>query len=298
MGSADLVPGVSGGTIAFISGIYERLIASIKTVSGPVLKFLIQGKVFQAWQVVPVRFLLPLGIGLATAVITLSSLLSHLLRYHPVYVWSFFFGLVLASIWVVGKRVERWRLRYVVIGGLAAVVAYFLVNAMPVETPSTLSLFFLSGAIAITAMILPGISGSFLLVIMGKYEQVLWAVTQRDAVVVGTVLAGAALGLALFSRVLSWLFKHHHDMTIVLLTGFMVGSLRKIWPWKEALVTRMSSRGFEVPVYEVNVLPPTLDSGVALALLLILFGALLVLILDRLRAVDQVEPEAIDSKSS
>jgi putative membrane protein len=296
MGSADIVPGVSGGTIAFIFGIYEELLYSIKLVSGQVPRLLLQGKIKEAIGVVPFPFLLPLGAGLAAAIITLTSVISYLLQTYPVFIWSFFFGLVLASVVIVSRRIVTWDLHDMVAATVAAAAAYLIVGAVPVETPATLPAFFISGAIAICAMILPGISGSFLLIIMGKYEQIVNAVTQRDFIILGTVILGAVLGLALFSRLLSWLFRRHHDVVVAVLTGFMVGSLRKIWPWKETLTTRINSKGIEVPLQEANILPTAFDQSVMIALLLCALGIVLILLLERFKVTDEKVIDVEDRK--
>lgn len=282
MGSADIVPGVSGGTVAFLMGIYEELIQSIKTVSGKVPRLVIERKISDAWHAIPFSFLIPLGLGLLTAVLSLSNAVAYLLQTHPDFVWSFFFGLVLSSVLVVRKRVVNWDLHDYVAALGTAVFAYVLVGAVPVETPNTLPALFLSGVIAICAMILPGISGSFLLVIMGKYEQVLGAVASRDVVTIVVFGLGAVSGLAVFSRVLSWLFKRHHDIVIAMLTGFMVGSLRKVWPWKEVVMTRINSHGEVVPLVEKNVLPGSLSIEVLFCVALFVIGLIVVFLLDKM----------------
>jgi putative membrane protein len=283
MGSADIVPGVSGGTIAFILGIYEQLINSIKTVSGTTLQLILKLKIKQAWQSIPFRFLIPLFAGIFSAIFLLSNALSFLLAHHPSLLWAFFFGLVLASVFIVRKRIPHWTIQNYLILIAFAALAYFIVGMLPVETPSTLLAFFASGAIAICAMILPGISGSFLLVIMGKYEQILQAVTQRDIVTLGVFMVGAAVGLAIFSRILSWLFLHYHDFMIASLTGFMVGSLRKIWPWKETITTRINSHGELVPLIERNIIPEASLYTLS-AILLVFAGFLVIMTIDKLHA--------------
>lgn len=284
MGSADLVPGVSGGTIALIVGVYEDLINSIKTVSGTTLKLGLKGQIKEAIASVPFKFLVPLGLGLLTAVLTLAKALEWLLLNQPVFLWSFFFGLVLASIVVVGRRVKVWSIQAVVSFTIGAISAYAIVGLVPVETPATLPAFFISGLIAICAMILPGVSGSFLLIIMGKYSQILTAVSERNFVVLGTVAIGAVLGLALFSRVLSWLFEHYHDTAIAALTGVMLGSLRKIWPWKEVLQTYLDSHGVEMPLVEQNILPSAYDQNFLLAVLLMVIGMVFIAYISQFEA--------------
>ena len=198
MGTADLIPGVSGGTIAFLSGIYEELLQSIKTVSGDFLKLLLSGKIKEAIKVIPFKFLVPLALGLFTAVLSLANLMSYLLKEYPIFVWSFFFGLVLASTWIVLKRVVKWDISDKLAFVISTIAAYILVGAIPVETPNTPFFIFVSGMIAICAMILPGISGSFILLLLGKYQQILGAVTNKDVVTLAIFMVGAVLGLALF----------------------------------------------------------------------------------------------------
>lgn len=286
MGMADLVPGVSGGTIAFIFGIYEELIHSIKTVTGQALKLLLQFKIMDAFKIIPFKFLIPLAVGVGTAILSLSHALTWALANYPVYIWSFFFGLVLISTVIVARRVVVWDVQDIGAAIISAVATYWLVGAVPVETPNNLLWMFGSGAIAIIAMILPGISGSFILVILGKYAQVLEAVNNRDILTLGVFMIGCAVGIALFSRVLSWLFDHHHDITIAILTGFLVGSLRKIWPWKETLLTRVNSHGEVVPVVERNIVP-VWGTEVLIAIGLCLFGIGLMMFFEKLQATKE-----------
>lgn len=287
MGVADLIPGVSGGTIAFLSGIYEELIYSIKKVTGDTIRLFLRGKIKEGIESIPFSFLVPLAVGLFTAIFTLANLLSYLLEVYPVFVWAFFFGLVLASTVIVMKRVVKWDLSDKLGFVIAAIGAYILVGLVPVETPNNLFFFFLSGAIAIVAMILPGISGSFILLLLGKYQQVLASVTERNFLNLFVFMAGCVVGIALFSRVLSWLFRRHHDISVAILAGFMLGSVRKIWPWKEVVLTRINSHGVEVPLVENNVLPSNFDFSVLFAVLLAVGAAAFVYKLDKLHAVKE-----------
>lgn len=295
MGSADIVPGVSGGTMAFILGVYEELIYSIKKLSGETLKLFLTFKFKEGMKSVPFGFLVPLGVGILSALVLLAPILSNLLTNQPVYLWSFFFGLVLASIYVVRKRVVTWDGHDYLAFALSAAFAFLIVGMVPTHTPATPIAFFLSGMIAIIAMILPGVSGSFLLILMGKYHQILQLVVDRDVVMLGIIAAGAVIGLALFSRVLSWLFEKHHDIIVAILTGFMLGSLRKIWPWKEALTTRINSHGVEVAVTEKNIFPESLNSEVIFAVLLALAGLFLILYLDKRQVTDEHLSDVEDS---
>jgi len=287
MGLADLIPGVSGGTVAFISGIYEELLQSIKTVSGDVLKLALKLKIKEAVAAVPFRFLLPLFAGIFTAILTLANVLGYLLETYPSFVWSFFFGLVMASIWLIGKRVTNWNMRGMIACAVTAVVGYVIVGSVPVETPATIPMFFLSGMIAICAMILPGISGSFILLILGKYAQVLDAVREMNLTVLIAVAAGCVVGLAIFSRFLSWLFAKYHDISVAALAGFMLGSLRKLWPWQEVVTTRINSHGAEVVLATKNILPAQFDASTILVIALIVVGIGIILLVDRMKLVDE-----------
>lgn len=294
MGLADLIPGVSGGTIAFISGIYEELLYSIKVASGQAIRLLLKGKIIDGIKIIPVRFLIPLLAGIFTAIFSLANLLSFLLTEYPTFVFALFFGLVLASTWLVLKRVAKWDTADIIAFIISAIGAYILVGSVPVSTPDTLPMIFLSGMIAICAMILPGISGSFILLLLGKYDQILGAAKNFDVLTLSIFMAGCILGLALFSRLLSWLFKKHHDISVAILAGFMLGSVRKIWPWKEVLVTRINSHGEEVPFIEKNIFPATLDTPTIVVIALMIAGIAFIIFLDKMQATKE-KTEDIDS---
>jgi putative membrane protein len=272
MGAADVVPGVSGGTMALILGIYEELIDSIRAVDGTFFKLVVGLKLKAAWDKLPWKFLGSVMLGIGLAIVSLARLLSWLLEHHPALIWSFFFGLVLASVLMVSKQIQHWSSSPVVIAILATIGAYFLVGAVPVQTPDAPWFLFLSGAVAICAMILPGISGAFILVLLGKYQHVLNAVNQRELLTLLLVAAGAAVGIVTFAQILGWLFKRYHDLTIALLTGLMLGSLRKLWPWKETLATIIDRHGDEIPVAQANILPGAWTAEVAVALGLAVLG--------------------------
>ena len=278
MGAADVVPGVSGGTIAFIAGIYDELINSIKSINMHSLKLLFTGKIAAFWKPVNGNFLFALLLGIAISVFSLAKLITYLLLNEPVLVWSFFFGLVLASTWFVTKDIKGWNWKTVAgfVGG--AVIAYYITVATPAETSTNLMFIFLCGAIAICAMILPGISGSFILVLLGKYFYVMEAVKTLDLVVLGVFAFGAALGITSFSRVLSYALKNFRNITLSVLSGFMLGSLNKVWPWKE--VEKLVSDGHEVMI-EHNIAPNT---EVAEAVVLMLIGFILVYVLEKISA--------------
>ncbi|MFN3704377.1 MAG: DUF368 domain-containing protein [Thermoflexales bacterium] len=272
MGAADVVPGVSGGTMAFILGIYDELINALHSFNIQLIRQLLRLQLSEVLSAVPWKFLLALAAGIVSAIALLARPLKHALDTHPSLVFAFFFGLVLASVWVVRRRVERWTLPRAGLLLLAAAGAFALVGLTPTQTPAEPLSFFLSGVVAICAMILPGISGSFILVLLGKYEQLIGAVTQFDASVLIVFVAGCAVGLLSFVRVLRWLLRHYHGATLSALTGFMLGSLRRVWPWQDPNANNAL----------VNVLPSQLDSDVLLATVLALLGVVLVIGLEQL----------------
>ena len=282
MGAADVVPGVSGGTMALITGIYEELILSIRSFDTRSARFLIRFRIREWLDYVRWPFLCALVAGILCAIFSFSRAITHLLDNEPVLLWSFFFGLVLSSVFTVGRRVPRWNLR-TFLGAVGATLgAYFLVGLVPVEMPHSPPYIFCSAVIAICAMILPGISGSFVLVLLGQYPYLLNAINTRDLFTIALFGAGAVVGLMAFSRVLNWFFRHYHDLTLALLTGLMLGSLRKIWPWKETLETMVNRHGKVVPLVQVNALPQVWSGEVIGAIGLALLGLVLVLIIERL----------------
>ena len=255
MGMADVVPGVSGGTIAFISGIYEELIESIKSVNGTALRLLGTLRLKEFWRHVNGRFLLPVLIGIGIAIFSLARLMTYLLTHHPIAIWSFFFGLIVASALLVARQIGHWNVRTVAACLVGAAAAWWITIATPTETPDTWWFIMLSGAIAICAMILPGISGSFILVLLGKYFYIMEAVKTFNIPVMLVFICGAAIGITSFSRVLSFALRRFHDITISVLAGFMLGSLNKVWPWKETIETYTDSHGVVKPLVEANIMP-------------------------------------------
>ncbi len=230
MGMADVVPGVSGGTIAFISGIYEELIDSIRSVDATALRLLARLRLGELWRHVNGRFLLPVLTGIAIAVFSLARLMTYLLEHHPIEIWSFFFGLIVASALLVSKQIGRWDWRTAAALAVGAAAAWWITVATPTETPNDWWFVMLSGAVAICAMILPGISGAFILLLLGKYQYIMQAVGDLNIPVIAIFAVGAAAGIISFSHLLSWLLKRWHDVTVAVLMGFMVGSLNKVWP--------------------------------------------------------------------
>ncbi len=283
MGSADVVPGVSGGTMAFILGIYEELIFSIRAAGRPeFLRALFKLRLREALSLLNWPFLAALAAGIFLAIFTLARGLEWLYTNRPVLLFSFFFGLVLASVITVSRRVPKWTPALYLALAAGGAGAYLIVGAVPTQTPEAWWFLFLSGALAICAMILPGISGAFILLLLGKYQYVLAAVNNRDLLTLFWVAAGAGIGLITFAQFLGWLFKRHHDLTVAVLTGFMLGSLRKIWPWKETLESMTDRHGALIPLVQRNILPEAFNSEAIVALGLALLGVLVVLAIERL----------------
>ncbi|RHP64174.1 DUF368 domain-containing protein [Bacteroides sp. OF04-15BH] len=273
MGAADVVPGVSGGTIAFIVGIYDELINSIKSINAHSLKLLFTGKIVSFWKAINGSFLFSILLGIGISVFSLAKLITWLLEAHPIMVWAFFFGLVLASTWFVSKDIKEWNVKTIASFIVGAAVAYYITVATPAETPTNLLFIFLCGAIAICAMILPGISGSFILVLLGKYFYIMDAVKELKIGILLVFAAGALIGITSFSRVLSFALARFRNSTLALLTGFMLGSLNKVWPWKEKI---MMDGGFEL---EKNIMP---NAFLAEAIVLAIIGFFLVYFLEKL----------------
>lgn len=269
MGSADVIPGVSGGTVALLVGIYEELISSISRLTeAQVWRNLRRGDVRGLIDDLPWRFLGVLLLGIMTAVLSLAHVLEQLLENYPVAVWSVFFGLIAASVVSVRKRVSRWHLPTYSAFIVGTLLAFVMVGLSPTSSPTGWWFLVVSGFIAVCALILPGISGAFILVLLGKYERILAAVTNLDVVVLAGVVIGAVLGLLSIARVLRWTLARYHDLTIALLCGFMLGSLRKVWPWQQ-----VSDSGLLV-----NVAPSSLLAALtALGLAGLAFGGVLVL---------------------
>ncbi len=278
MGAADVVPGVSGGTIAFITGIYEELISTISGVNFSLITTW-KEKGFKAmWHQLNGPFILALFTGILISFFSLMRAAKYLLENHPIMIWSFFFGLVLASIWYVGKQIPRWNIKIVFALIIGAGVAFYIVSLPPMAAKESNLYIFFSGAIAICAMILPGISGAFILVLLGAYKRLTDAVHDFDFQTLGIFAVGAVIGLLSFSKILKWLFVHYSSITLAVLTGFIAGSLNKIWPWKHVLQTEMYGDK-EVVLKEASVLPWNFDGDpqTLFAIILMLAGFSLIL---------------------
>ena len=255
MGAADIVPGVSGGSIALITGIYQRLLDSINAFTGDNLKLLLKFELKGFYKSVNGSFLLSLLLGIMTSIFTLSKLITWLMDEHPIPLWSFFCGLILISAFIILKEIKRWHLGVIISLLIGTALAWWVTGLPPTPSPDALWFTFAAGAIAICAMILPGISGSFILLILGKYETILAAVSEKDILTLGIFASGCIVGLLSFSRVVSWLLRKFYSTTIGLLSGFMLGSINKLWPWKVVTQYRTSSSGEEKPFLTENIWP-------------------------------------------
>lgn len=290
MGAADIVPGVSGGSIALITGIYQRLLDSINSFTGENLKLLLKFEVKKFYRAVNGTFLLSLLLGIMTSLFSLSKIITFLMEEHPIPLWSFFCGLILISAFVILREIKRWHLGVIVALLIGTVAAYFITELPPTTSPDALWFTFISGAIAICAMILPGISGSFILLILGKYEPILAALSNKDFLTLGVFALGCAVGILSFSRVISWLLKKYFATTIGLLSGFMLGSMNKLWPWKIVTAFRTSSSGEQKPFLTSNIFPGQyleqtgVEPQIGMAIGAFLFGILLVIGIDQLAA--------------
>jgi putative membrane protein len=298
MGAADVVPGVSGGTIAFISGIYEELIESIDKLNLTNLKKIRSHGFKVFWKSVNGSFLLALFSGIAISILSLAKLIKWLLQNEPLLLWSFFFGLVVASIVFIGKQIKTTNFLIILAIISSTLLSYYITRAEPFASPDSNLYLFFCGFVAIIAMILPGISGAFILLLLGAYEIAIETINNliksittlnaalfTDAVTKFAMLGiGAVVGIKVFSKILNWMFKHHKNITLAILTGFMVGSLNKIWPWKRVLTWRLNSEGLKVPLLEESVAPSAYigDPQVILAIVFMIVGFLTIFILEKL----------------
>ncbi|HIF9496669.1 TPA: DUF368 domain-containing protein [Photobacterium damselae] len=255
MGAADVVPGVSGGTIAFITGIYDTLLESIRRINPKLISVLKEKGLKGAFEHVNGAFLIALFAGILTSIFTLARFITWMLHTHPIPLWSFFFGLIIVSVIHMFKQVDRWALTRFIAVILGAAFAYGITVVNPVSMDPTPVNIVIAGAIAICAMILPGISGSFILLLLGMYAPILGAAKSMDVVTLGLFAMGCIVGLLTFSHVLSWILRNYRDIALTFLTGLMIGTLGKIWPWKETLTWRINSHGEQVPLVEQNLSP-------------------------------------------
>ncbi len=254
MGVADLIPGVSGGTIALITGIYKKFVDSIKSINRHFFRLIFRKQFVSAWKHINGNFLLAVFSGILVSVFFLARLLSWLLDNSRMFVWAFFFGLIIASAIYIGRKIEKWDFSTLLFFFFGILGSFYITLATPATAPETLWYVFFSGCIAICAMVLPGISGSFILILIGNYAFILQAVTDLNVKILAVFAAGCIVGIILFSNIISWLFKRYAYNTMAVLTGLMVGSLNKLWPWKKVLKARHIG-GEEVPVVERSITP-------------------------------------------
>lgn len=283
MGAADAVPGVSGGTIAFISGIYEELVSTISNVNISLIKTLFNKGLIAFWKQANGNFVLSLLSGIIISYISFMKIAKYLLENHPVLIWSFFLGLIIASIYFVAKQITKWNLTVIIALLIGTFFAFFISNLPILSTNNSPYFLFFAGAIAICAMILPGISGSFILIILGAYKTLGDAIQDIDIKRILIFVSGAVIGLLSFSHVLKWLFKNYHNITLALLTGFISGSLNKVWPWKETLSWNTDSKGIKTPFLQESISPFSFngDNQLLFALLLMVLGFLTIFILEK-----------------
>ena len=255
MGAADVVPGVSGGTIAFITGIYEELILTIKGLDLGKLKLLQQEGFASFWKAINGTFLMSLLLGIGVSLISLAKLISYLLVHQPILLFAFFFGLIVASAIYIGKQITRWDWKHLVVLLICVAIGYGITLITPASGQTSFLYLFFSGAIAICAMILPGISGAFILLLLGQYYEIINAIKEFNFSTLVPVALGAIVGILSFSRVLSWLFNHYKTLTLAGLTGFVLGALNKVWPWKEVVETYIDRHGEVQPLIEKSISP-------------------------------------------
>lgn len=291
MGIAEVIPGVSGGTIAFITGIYEQLLNSIKAFGPSLITDFREGGITQMWKSIDGNFLVVLLIGMVTGLVVGVFGVTHLLENYPEFLWAFFFGLIISSAIYIGRQVTHWGTGELIALVIGTAVAYYITVASPAQGNEALWFVFICGAIAISALILPGISGSFMLLLMGMYGFIIPTVKEalstfetQSLIVVLVFGLGCLTGLMTFSRVLSWTFKNYRMKTLALLTGFMLGSLNKLWPWRNVISTRQNSKGEIVPFIEKSVLPANYDGDPQIlgVVVLMIIGFLSVFAIERL----------------
>lgn len=279
VGIANIIPGVSGGTIALVTGIFERLIYALKSIDLQAFKFLFAGKWRSFAQRTDLYFLLAVFSGAIIAIVLLARILGFLFADYPVYIWSFFFGLILASVYFVGKTVERWHLSVYLFFATGTVIALMFTFLTPATENAGFFYLMICGVVAVCSMILPGLSGSFVLILMGNYQLVaIDAINNRDFSILFPVLIGAVLGLVGFSHLLSWVFKRFRDQTIAALTGFILGSLGVIWPWKNPIEQAF---GDKIKVIGYEYMAPQMNAEFIIALIIMLAGIFSIWLMER-----------------
>jgi putative membrane protein len=255
MGIADAVPGVSGGTIAFITGIYEELLHSLNEVDREAFSLLIKFRLAALWQKINGNFLLTVSAGVITSLFVLAALIFNLILHHPILVSSFFFGVIFASVALVLKEIKAWGVKSILTFFIAAAVGYCITWLSPVETTDAHWFVFICGALVVSSMIFPGISGAFILVLLGKYQFMITSLVEFDSLVILVFAAGGFAGLLSFARLITWVLDHYRHVTVASLAGFMLGSLNKVWPWRQGLEFATTREGQQVAVFDKSILP-------------------------------------------
>lgn len=294
VGVANIIPGVSGGTIALITGIFERLINAIKSFGLGALRLLIKGNFKEFAKKTDLYFLISLFTGVIIAIVALARVFDFLFINYPIYLWSYFFGLVLASVYFVGKTINKWSISAIILFVIGTVIAVVLSIINPVAENSNFFYLIICGVVAVCSMILPGLSGSFVLILLGNYQLVaIEAINNRDLEILLPVMVGAVGGLIAFSHILSWVFKKYKDQTIAILTGFILGSLNVLWPWKNAVYLNdefgdfIVKKGERVVAKYISVMPNEFDTVVALAILFAVIGIVSITVIEMTASVSK-----------
>ncbi len=288
MGAADVVPGVSGGTVAFITGIYEELLGSVRAIDNEAIRLLIKLDFASFWKKINGNFLAVLVAGIATSLLSLSKLMMYLLQHHPISTRSFFFGLILISTPIVLREIRKWSVLVFLSLIIGVAVAYSITMLLPAQSSETLLFVFIAGAFVFCSMILPGISWAFILVMLGQYKSVSNALATFNVPVIFAFMAGCFVGIISFSRFLGWILDNYHSAAVALLAGFMLGSLNKVWPWREILEYVANSKGDQVPVFDKSILPwhymaiTGKDPQVFQAILWMALGVFIVVLLEKI----------------
>jgi len=288
MGAANVIPGVSGGTIALITGVFERLINAIKSFNLTAIKLLFKGKIKELIEYVDLYFLIAIFSGMVASVVTLAKVLEYLFISYPVFVWAFFFGLILASVYYVGKTIKKWNFSVILTFIIGTVIAITITSLNHATENDAFLYLMICGVVAICSMILPGLSGSFILILMGNYELVMiHAVSNMDVRILIPVMIGAIVGLMVFSHILSWIYKKYKNQTISILTGFILGSLGVLWPWKNPIYLTdefgqfILKNGDKVIQSSARYIPESFNSEVIIALFLMIIGFIFISLIEK-----------------
>jgi putative membrane protein len=288
MGAAEVVPGVSGGSVAFITGIYDELLHALRAIDREALQLLKRRRFADFWRKINGSFLVAVFSGVATSLLTLARLMVYLLKQHPILVWSFFFGLIIISAPLMLREIKHWSLLLVITFFLGAGLAYLVTILSPTQTPDGIWFIFVAGALAVTSLILPGISGVFILLLIEKYQYMINALINLNIPVVLVYMAGCTVGLLGFSRFLVWVLDNYRSTTVALLAGMMLGSLNKVWPWRQVLEYVTNSKGEQVPAFDKSILPwhyfatTGKNPQVFQAILMIALGVFIVVLIEKI----------------